>query len=109
MGGGENVALSLTDRQRRYLRRALCDCMAGREDDRRTDPDHPNAERWRSEAAAYRRLIVGLDAGEIVPDEEVRRLAAELAEASDHEEEYERVVFEHDALAALREQLGAGK
>lgn len=109
MGGGENVALSLTDRQRRYLRRALCDCKAGREDDRRTDPDHPNADRWRSEVAAYERLIAGLDAREIVPDEEVRRLAAELAEASDHEEEYERVVFEHDAHTALREQIGAGR
>jgi len=109
MGGGENVALSLTDRQRRYLRRVLCDCKAGREDDRRTDPYHPNADRWRSEVAAYERLIAGLDAGEMVPDEEVRRLAAELAEASDHEEEYERVVFEHDALVALREQIGAGR
>jgi len=108
-GGGENVALSLTDPQRHYLRRALCDCKAGREDDRRTDPNHPNADRWRSEVAAYDRLIAGLDAGEILPDDEIRRLAAELAEASDHEEEYERIVFEHDALAALREQIGAAR
>lgn len=109
MGGGDPVALALSDRQRQYLRRVIADCKAGREDDLRTHPDHPNADRWRIDAAAYERLIAGLERGEIVPDAEVRRLAAELAEASDHEEEYERVVFEHDALTALREQIGAGR
>lgn len=109
MGGGEAVVLALTDRQRQYLRRAIADCKAGREDDLRDHPDDPNAGRWRTDAAAYSRLIDGIDQGEIVADAEVRRLAAELAEASDHEEEYERVVFEHDALASLREQIGAGR
>ena len=108
-GDGEVVALALSDRQGRYLRGALSDCKAGREEDLRTHPDHPNADRWRADSAAYGRLIAGLDGGEVVPDAEVRRLASELAEASDHEEEYERVVFEHDALAALREQIGAGR
>jgi hypothetical protein len=107
--GGDLVALALSDRQRQYLRRVIADCKAGRKDDLHTHPDHPHAGRWRSDAAAYARLIAGLDEGEIVPDAEVRRLASELAEASDHEEEYERVVFEHDALAALREQIGAGR
>lgn len=108
-GGGEAVALTLSDTQRRYLRAALSDCKAGREDDLRTHPDDPNAARWRTDAAAYERLIAGLDEGKVVPDAEVRRLARELAEASDHEEEYDRVVFERDALAALREQIGAGR
>jgi hypothetical protein len=54
-------------------------------------------------------LIAGVDAGEILPDDRARRLVRELAEASDHEEEYERIVFEHDALAALRDQIGAGR
>lgn len=108
-GDDGTVALDLTDEQRRFLRRALADCRAGREDDLRTHPDHPNACRWRSNAAAYGRLIAGVDAGTIVPDAEARRLVRELAEASDREEEYERVVFEHDALAALREQIGAGR
>ncbi|HEY1853686.1 MAG TPA: hypothetical protein VGG40_03800 [Solirubrobacterales bacterium] len=108
-GGDGTVALDLTDEQRRFLRGALADCRAGREDDLRTHPDHPNACRWRSNAAAYGRLIAGVDAGTIVPDAEVRRLIRELAEASDREEEYARVVFEHDALAALCEQIGAGR
>jgi hypothetical protein len=106
-GDGGTVALDLSEEQRRFLRGALADCRAGREDDLRTHPDHPNACCWRSNAAAYGRLISGVDAGTIAPDAEVRRLVHELAEASDREEEYERVVFEHDALAALREQIGA--
>jgi hypothetical protein len=109
MGGGEAVALSLTDGQRRYLRHALADCKAGREDDLQTHPDHPNAGRWRADADAYGRLIAGVDASQVVPDDRLRRLVRELAAASDREEEYERVVFEHDALAALREQIGAGR
>jgi hypothetical protein len=109
MGGGEAVALSLTDRQRRFLRGALSDCRAGREDDLQTHPDHPNAGGWRADADAYGRLIAGVDAGEVVADDRLRQLVRELAEASDREEEYERVIFEHDALAALREQIGAGR
>jgi hypothetical protein len=109
MGGGRNVALTLTDKQRRFLRGSLADCKAGREDDLRTHPDHPNATRWRAEADAYGRLIAGVDVGEIAPDDRVRRLVRELAAATDREEEYERVVFEHDALAALCVQIGAGR
>lgn len=108
-GGDATVALDLTKEQRRFLRGALADCKAGREDDLRTRPEHPNAGRWRADADAYGRLIAGLDAGEVVPDDRVRRLVRELAAASDREEEYGRVVFEHDALVALREQIGAGR
>ncbi|HEY1853246.1 MAG TPA: hypothetical protein VGG40_01545 [Solirubrobacterales bacterium] len=109
MGGGEAVALSLTDGQRRFLRGALSDCKAGREDDLQTHPDHSNTGRWRADADAYGRLIAGIDAGQVVPDDRLLRLVSELAEASDREEGYERVIFEHDALAALREQIGAGR
>lgn len=109
MGGAAIVALNLTDKQRLYLRRVIRDCKAGREDDLRTYPEHRRAGRWRADANAYTRLIVGLDSREIAADAEVRRLVRELALATDREEEYERVVFEHDALAALREQIGAGR
>ena len=104
-GGEETIALELSDRQRQFLRRALLDCKAGREDDLQTQPQHPNAARWRAEAEAYARIIAGIDAEAIIPDYEVRRLLRELAEANDREEEYQRIVFEHDALAALREQI----
>jgi hypothetical protein len=73
----------------------------------RTHPDHPKAGYWRADAAAYGRIIAGIEDGEIVPDADARRLVRELAEATDREEEYERVVAEHAALLALREQIGA--
>lgn len=108
-GDDATIALDLTDRQRRYLRGTLRNCKAGREDDLRTHPGHANAKRWRADAAAYERLISGIDAGEVVPDAEVRRLVRELAEATDREEEYERIVFEHAALCRLRRQLEGGQ
>jgi gamma-glutamyl:cysteine ligase YbdK (ATP-grasp superfamily) len=82
---------------------------AGLEDDAETHPDRPDTQRWLANANAYGRLVTGLDAGEIVSDDRVRRLVREWAEAHDRAEHYERVVFEHDAIAALREQIGAGQ
>jgi len=106
-GGGAIVILALTFRQRQYLRRTLCHCKTGPEGDLQTHPDHRNAGKWRVDVAAYDRLLAGLEAGSISPDDQVRRIVRELATATDHEEEYERVVFEHAALLALGEQIGA--
>jgi hypothetical protein len=107
-GGDGTVALNLTDKQQRYLYCTFSYCKLGREEDLRTHPDDPNAGKWRAVADAYGRLLDGVEAGEIVPDPEVRRLVRELAAAMDREEEWERVVFEHHALAALRDQIGTG-
>lgn len=109
MCGDGIVALDLSDEQRGFLLGALVSCRSGQEDDLRTHPDDPNANRWRANAAAYGRLIGGIVTGWIAPDAEVRRLVGELAETNDREEEYERIAFEHDALAALRGQIGAGR
>ena len=106
-GVGEMIALVLTDDQRQFLRCALTDCKSGREDDLKTRPMAPNAARWRAEIETYARIVAGLDSGTLVPDAEIRRLVRELAEANDREEEYERIVFEHDALAALLAKLEA--
>ena len=104
-GGEEPIALELSDRQRQFLRRALTDCKAGREDDLQTQPLAPNAARWRAEVETYARIVAGLDSGTLVSDAEIRRLVRELAEANDREKEYERIVFEHEALNALLAQL----
>lgn len=105
-GGAERVVLRLTDPQRQFLRRVITDCMAGRQDDLQSHPDDPCADRWHAEAETYGRIIAGIDSRSMVADAGARRLVGELAEANDREEEYERIVFEHDALAALRMQLG---
>jgi hypothetical protein len=109
MGGERAVPLTIPSRQAEFLRRELAGLKTGLEEDADAHPDGARAERWRVEAEAYGRLVAGLDAGEIVPDEHVRRLVCEWAEALDRAEHYERIVFEPDAIAALLEQIGAGR
>jgi hypothetical protein len=108
-GGERAVPLSLPLNQAAFLRRELTGFRDGLEDDAETHPDRPDARRWLANADAYGRLVAGIDAGEIVPDDRVRRLVSEWAEAHDCAEHYERVNFEHDAIAVLREQIGAGR
>jgi hypothetical protein len=109
MGGERAVTLSISPRQVEYLRRELAGFKSGLEDDAQTHPNRPDAQKWLASAEAYGRLITGLDAGEIVPNDHVRRLVGEWADAHDRAEHYERVVFEHDAIATLHEQIGAGR
>jgi hypothetical protein len=104
-GGERAVPLSIPAAQANYLRKELAGFKAGLETDLANRPDDPAAERWRSDAAAYRRLLAGLEAGVVVPDADMRRLVREWAEANDREAKYERVVFEHEALQGLRSQL----
>ncbi len=108
-GGGAFVVFALTFKERQFLRRTLSHCKAGREGDLQTHPDDPNAGRWRADVAAYERLMMGIEAGLMTPDERARRLVHELATTPERKEEYERVVFEHGALLALSEQIGAGQ
>lgn len=82
--------------------------MADLEADLTSHPGDPAAKRWRANAAAYPRVLAGLEAGAIVPAE-VRCLVREWAEANDREVQYDRVIFEHEALHALRFQLDGGR
>lgn len=109
MGGAPAVPLSIPSEQAEFLRRELTGFKDSLEDDAETHPKRPDTRGWLANAEAYGRLIAGIDAGEIVPDDRVRRLVREWAEAHDRAEHYERVVFEHDAIATLREQIGAGR
>lgn len=109
MGGERAVPLSIQPGQAEFLRRELTGFKDGLEDDALTHADRPDARRWLTNAEAYGRLVAAIDAGEIVPDDHVRQLVREWAEAHDGSEHYEQVVFEHDAIAALREQIGAGR
>jgi hypothetical protein len=106
-GGDQTVRLSISPEQAHYLRRELTGFKSGLEEDAQTHPDRPGARRWLATAQAYGRLIAGLDAGEIVPDDHARRLVREWAEAYDGAEHYKQVVFEHQAIAALRDQIAA--
>lgn len=108
-GGERAVPLSIPPEQAEWLRDRLSGFIADLERDVRMFPDHPGTARWRDDADAYGRLAASLDAGEVVPDDHVLGLVHEWAEAHDLALHYERVVFEHDALFALREQIGGGQ
>lgn len=107
--GEQAVPLSIPPEQTAWLRDRLSGFKADLENDVQALSHRPGARRWRADAEVYGRLIAGLDAGEIVPDDHLRRLVCRWAEANDRAEHYDRVVFEHDAIAALREQIGAGR
>lgn len=109
MGGERAVPLSILPAQARYLRRELRGFKADLEADVRKFADHPRAGKWWTDAEAYGRLAEGLERGLIVPDDQIRRLVREWAEAHERDEEYERLVFEHKAMLALRVQIGAGR
>jgi hypothetical protein len=65
-------------------------------------------EAWKAERDAYRRLDEGLENDQVIPvDEETKRLARRWAAANDQSREFHRILFEHDALASLREQIEA--
>jgi hypothetical protein len=108
-GGERAVPLSLPSAQANFLRKELAGLKADLEADLASHPDDPAAERWRASAAAYGRLLAGLEAGVIIPDAEVRCLVRGWTEANDREEQYDRVIFEHEALHALRSQLDGGR
>ncbi len=105
-GDGSAVALIIPPAHSAILRRNLAMCLEGVEGDIALAGDqHPHLERVRQEAAAYRRLLAGLDAGEIVPDADLRRVVAEMAKQTDESNAYLRVVREHNALYGLLDQI----
>jgi hypothetical protein len=106
-GGGCAVALKIPASNLPFLRRVLVAARAGLRDD--LDRFGDELEQPRSalllEDAAYATLLVALDRLWIVPDDEVRAALSRLAESVDHDNDYARVLAEHDALHALLAQL----
>jgi hypothetical protein len=106
-GGGCAVALEIPPGNLPFLYRVLNAARIGlREDLERFGDD---LQQPRSalllEDAAYATLLVALDRRWIVPDDEVRAALSRLAESVDHDNEYGRVLAEHDALRGLLAQL----
>lgn len=107
-GDGRAVSLSTPAGNKAFLRRVISATQDGLRDDLAQHGDQLCEPRsgLLLEDAAYAALLDGLDRGAIVPDNELRATLARLGEAIDHENEYERVVFEHEAVAGLLTQLG---
>jgi hypothetical protein len=109
-GEGYALALSIPAGNLPFLRRVIHAARAGLKDD--LDRFGDELQQPRSalllEDAAYATLLVALDRRWVVPDEEVRAALSRLAESVDHDNEYARVIAEHDALHGLLAQLEGG-
>jgi hypothetical protein len=73
-------------------------------------PGGPDPENAASALKIFDSLLTGLAQGGVLPDDEtVREYVAGLAQATDKDNEYERVSLEHRALAELVEALAKRK
>ena len=106
-GGSHAVALAIPAGNLPFLRRTINAARDGLRDDLERFADQLQQPRSSLllEDAAYATLLTALTGRWIVPDDELRSALARLAESVDHDNEYSRVVFEHDALHNLLRQL----
>jgi hypothetical protein len=105
-GGGRAVPLDLPKPQVVLLRQTITSCLVGVKGDLARSDSMPNAKRAGEEATVYQRLLRGLNRGEVVvPDEPACQAVATLATEADRENNYARVVGEHDALHGLLSAL----
>jgi hypothetical protein len=110
MGSGDAVALTITAEDAKFLRRLFEMARDGIRDELADYPDDlSEPTHLHREKAAYEALLVALREGTITPDRYMREIAGDLAAMNDRENEYERVLAEHDALFGLHEQLGQGE
>jgi hypothetical protein len=105
-GRGSAVALKIPVDQIRFLRSVFQMARAGIQDELAKYPDQlREPTRLRREEAVYGRLLAALDELVIVPDGDVRAVLGDLTKIIDAENEYGRVVSEHEALHGLLAQI----
>jgi len=106
-GSGDAVGLTIPAEHRKFLRALFEIARNGiREELAQYPKQLREPRRLHREEAVYEKLLAALDSGSIVPDRDVRDVLRDLAEIYDRENEYERVVSEHEALHGLLGQLG---
>jgi len=104
--GGTPVHLDLPESHERILRGALTTCLAGVRSDLEAPRPLPDPTKAHREAAAFERLLAGLDRGEIVvPDKAAHEAVEAMATSADQENNYAKVVAEHEALFGLLARL----
>jgi hypothetical protein len=103
---GAAVALTIPAEHRKFLRDLFEIARAGiREELAQYPKQLREPRRLHREEAVYEKLLAALDSGSIVPDRDVRDVLSDLAQIYDRENEYKRVVSEHEALHGLLGQL----
>jgi hypothetical protein len=106
-GGGCAVALKISAGNLPFLRRTISAARDGLRDDLERFGDQLQQPRSSLllEDAVYATLLTALDRRSVVPNDELRAVVARLADAIDRDNEYERVVFEHDAIHGVLAQI----
>jgi hypothetical protein len=100
------VVLTIPADQVCFLRRVFEMARDGVRDELAQYPDQlREPSRLRREEAVYGRLLVALDEHVVVPDRDVRAVLGDLAQIIDADNEYRRVVAEHEALHGLLGQI----
>lgn len=109
-GDGSAIVLSIAFRDHPFLLHTLTAARDGlREElDRLADQLRESTSVLLREEAAYDKLIDGLSGEPIHPDVDIRDAVRGIADSIDHENEYHRVVAEHDALWCLLKQVEEG-
>ncbi len=107
---GDAVALTIPAKHRKFLRDLFEIARNGiREELAQYPKQLKEPRRLHREEVVYEKLLTALGSGSIVPDRDVRDVLRDLAEIYDRENEYERVIAEHEALHSLLDQLAGGE
>lgn len=105
-GDGEPVALTIPPADRKFLRRVFEMARDGVRDELAHYPDQLREPgRLCREEAVYGRLLTALDDRAIFPDRDMRTVLRDLTKIIDADNEYGRIVAEHDALHGLLRQI----
>ncbi len=109
-GEGDAVALTIPTKHRKFLRGLFEIARGGiREELAQYPKQLKEPRRLHREETAYDKLLSALDSGSIVADRDVLDVLRDLVAIYDRENEYERVVAEHEALHGLLGQLTEGE
>ncbi len=106
-GDGSIVTLSVQPSDEPFVRRLIAAASDGLAEElaRFGGKLRVPADQLREEARSYRALLDGLDGAAIRPDRAMCEALSSLAEAVDRENQYSRVVAEHEAMYSLLGQL----
>lgn len=105
-GDGEPVALTIPPADRKFLGRVFEMARDGVRDELAQYPDQlREPSRLRRKEDVYGRLLAALDERAVVPDRDARTVLGDLASIIDADNEYGRVVAEHEALHGLLGQI----
>lgn len=107
MGDGSTITLYVQPTDEPFVRRLISAASSGLGEElaRFGGKLKVPADQLREEARAYRALLDGLDGTPVRPDRAMCEAVSGLAEAVDRENQYGRVVAEHEAMHGLLGQL----